>query len=618
MKNGFLKVSLITPKLEVGNPAFNVQEMLLALKDVKGQIAIFPELGLSAYSCGDLFFQKSLFDDTLAALKTLLEENPYDGVIIVGAPLIVEEMVLNCAIVIQGQDILGVIPKYYLPNTKEYYEKRWFKSGFDVIDHIKALSLLDQHVPFGNIIFTHQDIKFGVEICEDMWATITPGNLLSVNGANIIFNISASNETLGKEKLRRNAVLEHSRKNCGIYVYCSAGATESTSETVFSGHNIVGQSARLIKESNLFSLETDIMNVDLDIDRLMHERRSNSSFRDSILKYRINYHSVKFNLPQEAEYHFEEALDPLPYVPKTDLFDQFKMISSIQEFGLAKRLSHTGLKHLLIGVSGGLDSSLALLVAVRAFDHLGIDRKQILAYTMPGLHTSERTKKNAITLMKTLGVSHEEIDIKDHVLDHLALIKHDQKAQDVTYENTQARARTMLLMNLANKHHGLVLGTGDLSEIALGWSTYNGDQMSMYNVNGGIPKTVVRFMIKAYADFVFKDELLETLYDIIDTPITPELASKQSTEAIIGKYEVNDFILYRFLNCGDTDERIRFLLGQAFSLTEEEITQYVDNFFKRFFSQQFKRTASPDSPKVFDSALSPRSDFRIPSDVKRS
>ncbi len=617
MNNGFLKVMLVSPKLEIGNPKFNITEMLKTLKDNRASIAVFPELGISGYSCGDLFFQKSLFDDTLSALDHFLKKNSFSGVVILGTPLIVEEMVLNTAIVVQKDRILGVIPKFYLPNTKEYYEKRWFKSGFDVVENIKSIDLLGQKVPFGNLVFEHLDIKFGVEICEDMWATITPGNLLSVNGANIIFNISASNETLGKDRVRRNAVLEHSRKNCGIYVYCSAGASESSSETVFSGHNIVANNARLIKETNLFSLETEVMYVDLDIERLAHERRSNSSFRDSILKYRLNYQNVEFELKEIEEFVFEERIDQLPYIPKKDIEKNFNKIRSIQEFGLAKRMKHIGIKNLVIGVSGGLDSSLALLVACQAYEHLGLDKRGIMAYTMPGMHTSQRTKKNAIRLMELLGVSYEEIDIKMHVLEHLKLLKHDGVTQDVTYENAQARARTMVLMNKANMYQGIVLGTGDLSEIALGWSTYNADQMSMYNVNGGIPKTVVKFMIKCYADHVFDGEVKEILYDIIDTPITPELKNDQTTESIIGKYEINDFILYRFLNCGDSEDRIKLLLNNAFELSKEELDAYVDKFFKRFYAQQFKRTASPDSPKVFDSALSPRSDFRMPSDIKR-
>jgi len=478
--------------------------------------------------------------------------------------------------------------------------------------------LLNQKVPFGNLIFTNNDLSFGVEICEDMWATISPGNLLSVNGANLIINISASNEVVGKNNIRKNAVLEHSRKNSGAYIYCSAGASESSSETVFSGHNIVANNARLLKETNVFSLETTIMEVDIDIDRLKYERRINSSYRDSVLKYRLKYQIVNFEFVNSDDFVFAEEWDKQPFVPKDNRYENFMKIASIQEFGLAKRMSYANIKKIVIGVSGGLDSSLALLVAVNAFKHLGIEPNNIHAYTLPGLHTSSRTNQNAKELMEVLGVSFEEIDLKKHINDHLELIEHDQITQDTTYENAQARARTMILMNLANKLNALVLGTGDLSEIALGWSTYNGDQMSMYNVNGGIPKTVVRFMIKAYADFQFSPEVKELLYDILETPITPELTENQNTEDIIGKYEINDFILYRYMICGDTADRIKILLMRIFKINQEEVDKYVNNFFSRFFSQQFKRAASPDSPKVFDFALSPRSDFKIVSDIKRT
>ncbi|MDA3931645.1 MAG: NAD(+) synthase [Tenericutes bacterium] len=618
MYKGFMKVSLTSPKLEVGNPHFNVLQMLEALEDNPSSIAVFPELATTGYTCGDLFFQSSLFTDNQEAVQYFLNHNTFTGIVIFGMPILVEEMVFNAAVVIQEDKILGIVPKFYLPNAKEYYEKRWFNSGFDAVDQIKNISYLGKDVPFGHIVFNYKDIKFGIEICEDMWATITPGNLLSVNGANIIFNISASNETVGKEAVRRNSVLEHSRKNCGIYAYCSAGASESSSETVFSGHNIVANNSRLIKEVNVFSLETAILYVDLDIERLAYERRSNSSFRDSILKYKYQYQNVDIKLEENSDFEFSYPIDPLPFVPKKNIFETFKKIASIQEFGLSKRISHIGVKKIVVGISGGLDSSLALLVAVNTFDYLGLDRSGIMAYTMPGLHTSDRTNENAKKLMKLLGVTSKEIDLKNHIKEHLSLLGHDGKTEDVTYENSQARARTMILMNMANKQKGIVLGTGDLSEIALGWSTYNGDQMSMYNVNGGIPKTVVKFMIKAYADYVFKEDVKECLYDILDTPITPELKSNQETEDIIGKYEINDFILYRFLNCGDSKDRIKYLLNYVFDLSKDKIEDYVKNFFSRFYSQQFKRTASPDTPKVFDYGLSPRSDYRIPSDVKRS
>ncbi|MDD3129638.1 MAG: NAD(+) synthase [Candidatus Izemoplasmatales bacterium] len=618
MENGFLKVALISPKLEVGNPEFNVKEILATLEDRKTDFAVFPELSITSYSCGDLFFHKNLLDDSYKALEYFLKNNSYPGIVVLGMPLILDQLVLNCACVIQKGKILGVVPKFYLPNTKEYYEKRWFNSGFDCIDNYQEICLAGQTVPFGNIIFTNQEVSFGVEICEDMWATISPGNLLSVNGANVIINISASNEVYGKEAIRRNAVLEHSRKNSGAYIYVSAGASESSSETVFSGHNIVANNARLIKETNVISLETSCFETEIDINRLKYERRISSSYRDSVLKYRLKYQTINFELPDLGEFKFSDFWDKLPFVPKDDLYKDFTRISAIQEFGLAKRLKHTNIKKIVIGVSGGLDSSLALLVAVGAFEHLGLNKKDIYAYTLPGLHTSRRTNENAKKLMDLLGVSAQEIDLGQHIKDHLEIIGHDMSIQDVTYENSQARARTMVLMNLANKLNALVLGTGDLSEIALGWSTYNGDQMSMYNVNGGVPKTVVKFMIKAYADYKYDAKIKEILYDIIDTPITPELKASQETEDIIGKYEINDFILYRYMVAGDTSERIKYLLVKVFDLTDSEAKNYTDNFFKRFFSQQFKRAASPDSPKVFDFALSPRSDFKIVSDIKRS
>ncbi|MBN2504613.1 MAG: NAD(+) synthase [Bacilli bacterium] len=616
-KNGFLKVSLISPKLEVGNPIFNVKEMLKSLEGNPAGIAVFPELGLTGYTCNDLFFHKSLFDDVDAALDLFLRENTFNGVVVCGMPLQVEEIVLNCAVVIQKNQVLGVIPKFYLPSTKEYYERRWFKSGFDVVDQIKMISLLKQQVPFGNLIFSFQEVRFGIEICEDMWATITPGNLMSVNGANLIINISASNETLGKENIRRSAVKEHSRKNCGLYVYCSAGASESSSETVFSGHNIVASNGQIVSETEEFSLQTEIMYADLDFLRIQHDRRNNSSFRDSILKYRYQYQDIPFTLGEADDFAFTKPIDQLPFVPKESPEKDFWKIASIQQYGLAKRIDHLKIDKILVGVSGGLDSALALLVACKAFDTLQLDRKGIIGLTMPGMATSSRTNKNANDLMKALKVTFEEIDLKEHIKDHLDLIGHDGTTEDVTYENTQARARTMVLMNMANKVGGLVLGTGDLSEIALGWSTYNGDQMSMYNVNAGIPKTVVRFMIKQYADLVFDKETRKCLYDILATPISPELKQGQSTESIIGKYEINDFILYRFLACGDNEKRIRFMLKKAFSIDDDSIEKYVSQFFKRFFSQQFKRQASPDSPKILDVSLSPRSDFRMPSDVKR-
>jgi NAD+ synthase (glutamine-hydrolysing) len=615
--NGFVKFSLISPELQVANPQYNIKSMLKALEGNISSIAVFPELGISAYSCGDLFFQKSLFIDTLEALRVFLANNVFPGIVVCGMPFEVEQLVLNIAIVIQKNLILGAIPKFYLPNTKEYYEKRWFNSGFDVVNRFQSVQILNQKVPFGNLIFDAGALKFGIEICEDMWATITPGNLLSVNGANTIINVSASNETLGKAEIRRNAVLEHSRKNSGAYIYVSAGPSESTSETVFSGHDIVARNGLLLAEREHFKMESEVLYADIDLERILHERRNTSSFRDSVLKYHIAYQIIPVVLPESDTFVFSRVQDKTPFVPKKDHEQNFTRISAIQEYGLAKRLHHLEIKNLLVGVSGGLDSSLALLVACRAFDILGLDRKGIIAVTMPGMHTSQRTKDNALGLMHSLGVTAKEISISKHVLEHLKLLGHDGVTQDLTYENAQARARTMVLMNLSNQFNGIVLGTGDLSEIALGWSTYNGDQMSMYNVNGGLPKTLVRYMIEAYSRYAFDESIRHHLDDILKTPISPELKQDQSTESTIGKYEINDYILFRFLVCGDPLPRIEFMVDNAFHLGAVETKKYVDNFAKRFYSQQFKRQASPDSPKVLDYALSPRSDWRMPSDVKR-
>ncbi len=616
-KHGFMKICLVSPKLAVGNPNYNVDQMLIALEANDAAIVAFPELGITAYSCNDLFFQKALFTDALNALQKLIDKNPYKGVVVCGIPLEIEEMVLNTAVVIQGKKILGVVPKFYLPNTKEFYDKRWFKSGFDVVKYVKKIELLGQKVPFGNLMFIADKVKFGIEICEDMWATITPGNFMSVNGANLIINLSASNETLGKDSIRRNSVLEHSRKNCGIYAYVCAGLGESTSETVFSGHNIVASNGVLLAEQANFNLESDILCVDLDFDRIAYDRRSNSSFRDSIYKYPQEYQQIKFKLEETADFSFNLITDQTPFIPKHDEMKAFEKIASIQEYGLVKRLNHMGINHVLLGISGGLDSALALIIACRAFDRLNLDRKGIIGVTMPAMATSSRTEKNALRLMKGLGITSKQINITDQVTDHLALIGHDQTTEDVTYENAQARTRTMFLMNLANQYNGMVLGTGDLSEIALGWSTYNGDQMSMYNVNAGIPKTLVRFMVENYAEHVFNEDVEASLLDILATPISPELKKDQKTESVIGKYETNDYVLYRFLVCGDEPSRIIFLLQKTFGMNEEKATLLTDNFFKRFFSQQFKRQASPDGPKVLDYGLSPRSDFRMPSDVKR-
>ena len=616
-KNGFIKVAAVTPKLQVGNPEFNVKEMLRILGNIESSITVFPELSVTAYTCNDLFFQESLLINTKKAIAYFLQNNTYSGIVVIGAPLEVDGVLYNCAFVIQGNKILGIVPKFYLPNTGEFYEKRWFQSGFNIVEHYQFVDYLEQEVPFGYIVFkdTKDDLSFGVEICEDMWAPFSPGNILSLNGAKIILNLSASNEVLGKREIRRRAILDHSRRNQGAYVYSSAGVNESTSETVFSGHNIVAQNSDLIIETENFNQNSEVIYGDIDLNKIDFSRRTNTSYRDSLNRYRHNFSEVLVKVNESADYNFSKKFDSTPFVPKADILHDFEKVAALQENALIKRIKHVRAESLLIGISGGLDSTLALLIACRVYDSLQKSRKEIIAVTMPGLHTSAHTKKNALDMMKALGVTILEIDINNHVKEHFKLIGHDGVTEDITYENTQARARTMILMNLANKHKGLVLGTGDLSEMALGWCTYNGDQMSMYGINVGIPKTLVRFMIYNYAMHKFSEEVRGTLLSIVDTPITPELASNQKTEDAIGKYEINDFIVHRVLRYGDNEDRISWLLPFVFEIDETTSKEYANKFFRRFYSQQFKRQATPDGPKILDISVSPRGDLRLPSDI---
>lgn len=616
MHNGFIKVCAITPNLKVGNPHENVNEMLRLVENNKATFAVFPELSVTGYTCGDLFFQDMLLNEAKAEIERYVKENKFMGVSLIGAPFQVNGSLYNCAFVVYKNKLLGIVPKRSIPNSKEFYEKRWFRSATSL--DVDKVFFMGEWFPFGNIIFddnTH-NLHFGVEICEDMWAPIAPSNILAYYGANLIFNLSGSNETLGKSEIRKSTVIENSRRNCGGYVYASAGVNESTSETVFSGHNIVASCGSLIKETENFSLDSEVIYADIDLREINFKRRMNTNLHD-LIGINMNFNHICFTLDQDDSYLFEEKIDSTPFVPKNDVLKDFYKISSIQEYGLYKRLKCTKSKTLLIGVSGGLDSTLALLVAVEAFKKLNKPLSDIIAVTMPGFATSNRTKSNATKMMEKLGVTVLEKSIVEECLVHFKTIGQDPSCHDITYENTQARLRTMILMNLANKYNGIVLGTGDMSELALGWCTYNGDQMSMYGINCGLPKTLVRFMIENYAKTKFND-ISDILLDIVDTPISPELASDdQKTEDFIGKYEVNDFILYRFLSCGDDEARIELLLKNAFDLTQDAANKAVKNFFSRFFKSQFKRQALPDGPKILDISLSPRSDFRLPSDIER-
>ncbi len=612
--NGFLRVASVSPKLEVGNPKFNICEILKCLDNVVASIVVFPELCVTGYTCQDLFFQESLLSDSREAIKYFLENNKFNGICLIGAPFELNGSLYNCAYVIKGHELLGIVPKRSLPNNKEYYEKRWFKSSLN--NDLTSVLFGTKEVPFGNIIFKdiEHELNFGVEICEDMWASVSPGNILSQYGANLILNLSASNETLGKSEIRRNAVLENSRRNCGAYVYASASVNESTSDTVYSGHNIIASLGHIVTEEETFDTNSVVLYGDIDLGEINFKRRMNTNLHDDF-NLNFKYTIVQFSLDTCDDYQFVNKLDKYPFVPKNDI-DGLR-ISNIQELGLYKRMAHTKSKTLVIGVSGGLDSTLALLVAYQTFIKLNKDPKDIIAITMPGFGTSDRTKGNAIKLMEYLGVTVLEKPIDKICIETFKSIDQDINNHDVTYENVQARVRTLILMNVANKTNGIVLGTGDMSELALGWCTYNGDQMSMYGINAGLPKTLVKYMIAYYAKTKYKD-IADVLFDIIDTPISPELSgSDQKTEDAIGKYEINDFILNRYLSCGDNKNRVAFLLTKTFNISYLEANNHVNNFFNRFYKQQFKRQALPDGPKVLDISLAPRSDFRLPSDISR-
>lgn len=614
MYNGFLKVKCVTNIITLGNPICNAKEIIRVANGAKDEdILLFPELALTGYSCGDLFFTNDLINEVYEAIDYIVKNNNYEGLLVFGAPLISEGSLVNSAIYVAKDKILGVVPKYFLPNSAEYYEKRWFISGFNISKD--NININNNIVPFGHIIITDNkhDVHIGLEICEDMWSMTPPSGILALNGCNVILNISASNEYLNKRELRRCAVIDNSRRNSVAYIYSSTNASDSTSDSVFSGHMIMAQNGTLLCENKSIPFETSTLEYDIDIDGINFARRKSTSLHITKANKDI-YREINFTF-KDKEFKLSHKQKELPFVPDNE--SGFFEIKEILELALYKRLKHTGMKHVVIGVSGGLDSTLALLVCYNTFKLLGLPRKNIIAVTMPGLGTSSRTKNNALDMMHNLDLTVLTKSIVDSVYKHFELIGHDANTLDVTYENTQARIRTLILMNLANMYNALVVGTGDMSELALGWCTYNGDQMSMYGLNAGVPKTLVRYLIKMYALNEFSD-IKETLFDIIDTPISPELLGKdQKTEESIGKYEINDFILYRYLNFGDSKERLIYLLQDTFGISKEASNNYVEKFFKRFFTQQFKRQALPDGPKVLNVSLSSRGDFRIPSDIRR-
>jgi len=624
MKYGFVKVAAAVPTVKVADVDYNVQqiESLLAQAEGKGvEVMVTPELCLTGYSCQDLFREQLLLDKAEEGIIQLLDfTRKLDTILIVGAPIVINGLLYNSAVVIQRGQVLGVVPKTYLPNYGEFYEKRWFASAQDLNPTDIYLAGSSVHVSAEPVLFTTVDgVKFGVEICEDVWAPIPPSNNLALAGADIIMNLSASDELIGKHRYLRSLLAQQSARTISGYVYAGSGFGESTQDVVYGGNAMIFENGKLLVEGERFSLQPQIQIGQIDVEKLRTERRQNTTFINAQRGATAVQVATKPVVPKSFE--LIRTIDPHPFIPQEeDMQSTCEEVLNIQVGGLAKRLYHINAQKAVVGISGGLDSTLALLVTVKAFDKLGLDRKGIIGITMPGFGTTDRTYNNAMKLMQTLGVTIREISIAKAVTQHFEDIGHDINVRDVTYENSQARERTQILMDVANQVNGLVVGTGDLSELALGWATYNGDHMSMYGVNAGVPKTLIRYLVS----YVAGEMATDTLLDIIDTPISPELIPadehgriKQKTEDLVGPYELHDFFIYYFLRYGFGPKKIFVMAQKAFKniYDDETIKKWLTTFCRRFFTQQFKRSCLPDGPKVGSVSLSPRGDWRMPSDA---
>ncbi|QUT77036.1 Glutamine-dependent NAD(+) synthetase [Bacteroides salyersiae] len=630
MNYGFVKVAAAVPRVKIADCKYNAGQLesLIAIADGKGvQIITFPEMCITAYTCGDLFGQQLLLEEAEMGLMQILNNTrQLDIISILGMPIAVNSTVINAAVVIQKGKILGVVPKTYLPNYKEFYEQRWFTSALQVAED--NVRLCGQIVPMGtNLLFETSDTTFGIEICEDLWSTIPPSSTLALQGAEILFNLSADNEGIGKHGYLRSLISQQSARCIAGYVFSSCGFGESTTDVVFAGNGLIYENGSELAHNKRFSLEEQLVISEIDVERLRAERRINTTFAAS--KGTVPSDKKPLRITTEfvnsKELNLTRTFDMHPFVPQGEtLNERCEEVFSIQVAGLAQRLVHTGAKTAVIGISGGLDSTLALLVCVRTFDKLELPRKNIIGVTMPGFGTTDRTYHNALSLMKSLGITIREISIKEACIQHFKDINHDINIHDVTYENSQARERTQILMDIANQTWGMVIGTGDLSELALGWATYNGDHMSMYGVNGSVPKTLVKYLVKWVSENDIDEESRITLLDIVETPISPELIPadengeiQQKTEDLVGPYELHDFFLYYFMRFGFRPSKIYYLANIAFKdiYDEETIKKWLSTFFRRFFNQQFKRSCLPDGPKVGSISISPRGDWRMPSDA---
>lgn len=627
INHGFVKVASAIPVCSVGDVDFNCKEIVRLIKSAYArgaQAIVFPELCITGYSCADLLLSSTLIEGSLKGISHILNETKdLDIISIVGLPIFDGAHLLNCAAVLHMGKVLGIVPKTYIPNYSEFYEGRWFVSGER--SNVEELSICGQKVPFGaNIIFDCGNFKFAVEICEDMWVATPPSIFHSLNGAQIIFNLSATNAVTGKSGYRNTIIKQRSYSSHCAYVFVSAGISESTTDTLYSANTIVGENGSILLNETNLSFESKIYCCEIDIDRINSDRRKRNTF-DSFVKPQKPYrHIVMDTKPQKLE-KLERKIPAHPFVPKRSANYDMRMqeVYNILSFSLAKRLKHTNTKNPVIGISGGLDSTLALLITVQAMDILSLPRDGVVAVTMPGFGTTPRTLENARKLMEHLGVSSREISIVDACRQHFKDIGHDENKTDVTYENAQARERTQILMDIANQVGGLVIGTGDLSEIALGWSTYGGDHLSMYGVNSGVPKTLVRHLTAWIGESKLQGEVQKVVDDILATPVSPELLpatdgkTTQKTEDIIGDYALHDFFLYYFVRFGFSPEKILFLAENAFEGTysKESIKKVLAVFLRRFFANQFKRNCMPDGPKVGSVSLSPRADWRMPSDA---
>lgn len=632
----FVRVSCAVPKVSVANTEENAKNIIEKLNEAveeKANFIVFPELCVTGYTCGDLFFQDRLIDGAKeAVLKIAFHTKKKDAIVIIGAPLKISGELYNCGVVINNGKIIGIVPKTFIPNHNEFSEKRWFSSARDLTESVVLYKNIfgknseDYEIPLGeNILFeTENGVKFGIEICEDLWMPISPGTGLSLSGAELVFNISASNETIGKREYTKELVKTQSSKCACVYAYVSAGTDESTTDLIFSGHSVIAENGTVIEENKNFLDSDYVLTADVDLGKVRANRLKYKSFKDNLKFY--NGDIVKVSICAKAE--SDGLLCKVrrnPFIPddKNLRIKRCMDIFLVQSYALSKRLKITGGK-AVIGISGGLDSTLALLVTYNAIKLAGFAPENILAVTMPCFGTTGRTYNNALAMMKALGVTIKEISIKEACRVHFKDIGHDENVFDITYENSQARERTQILMDLANEFGGIVIGTGDLSELALGWCTYSGDQMSMYGVNSGVPKTLVRFMVDSLAENDSFPEITDVLKDVLDTPISPELLPPdengeiaQKTEDSVGPYELHDFFIYYCLRYGFSPKKIYFLAKTAFSGEYDDavVLKWLKQFYRRFFTQQFKRSCMPDGVKIGSVGLSPRGDLKMPSDA---